>query len=461
MPWSASDAKKHKKGLNKQQAQKWATIANSVLEQCLKNGGKQKACESKAIKVANSKVGNNNQSEEEVSGVKTKKLKIPKKALCFSEDVDIQLSEADEDGNRYFSMKAYSGKPIKDYLYWGDLVIDVAGVKCTQKRIPILEQHRIDQKIGVSNTPPSFDKNQINFEKIKVLKNDAATEFAQNLDEGFPYQASISIRPIKIEELAEGAKAEVNGYKIKGPAQILRESVLREASVCVFGADPNTSVASLSDETEEFEVELTEKEEEDFDDNIEETGGKSMTLKELKEKFPELFKQIQDDATNALSEENKTLKEENTNLKQKVDDLEKEKKDLTEKDKENEKRIAKLEAAEEIRKQKDMAAEAASIVDVKLAASDIPERLYHRIKKQIDFNEYVKEDALDVENFSAFVDEEVKAWADELSAEFTQKKKKTVLGLSDSTHHEDKNQEYEDLSDELVSLAGVMTEKKE
>jgi uncharacterized protein YdaT len=49
MPWSAGDAKKHKKGLSKTEAKKWAEIANAAL--------KQYGDEGKAIRVANSRVG--------------------------------------------------------------------------------------------------------------------------------------------------------------------------------------------------------------------------------------------------------------------------------------------------------------------------------------------------------------------------------------------------------------------
>jgi uncharacterized protein YdaT len=57
MPWKSTDAKKHKKGLTKAQASKWAKIANAVLSECLGAGKDQSTCEAKAIRVANSKAG--------------------------------------------------------------------------------------------------------------------------------------------------------------------------------------------------------------------------------------------------------------------------------------------------------------------------------------------------------------------------------------------------------------------
>jgi len=57
MPWDKNSAKKHRKGMTDKEASKWASIANSVLKSCLSDGGSQKECEGKAIRVANSKVG--------------------------------------------------------------------------------------------------------------------------------------------------------------------------------------------------------------------------------------------------------------------------------------------------------------------------------------------------------------------------------------------------------------------
>ena len=54
MPWTAEDAKKHKKGLTESQSKKWARIANGVLKTCQADNGKD--CEGKALRIANSMV---------------------------------------------------------------------------------------------------------------------------------------------------------------------------------------------------------------------------------------------------------------------------------------------------------------------------------------------------------------------------------------------------------------------
>lgn len=54
MPWRASDAKRHVKGLTPKQAQTWAKVANEALAKCESEGASD--CEGRAIRIANSVV---------------------------------------------------------------------------------------------------------------------------------------------------------------------------------------------------------------------------------------------------------------------------------------------------------------------------------------------------------------------------------------------------------------------
>jgi len=465
MPWSWEDAKKHKKGLNKEQAKKWAKIANSVRKQCLSDGGKESTCDKKAIKVANSKVSSNQKSEEENS-VKHS-MNIPAGAMCFNEEANIDLKEPSEDGRQSFSMEAYSGKIIKGHSFWGDLAIDVSGIQFNQKRIPILEDHIWDKKLGVSNSKPSLDDNKVSFEKINLLSNDHAQEFKQNLDDGFPYQASISLRPLKVEELEEGATAEVNGYTLKGPAQVIRQSIFREASACVFGADHRTSVQSLSDSKEDIEIEKVLLKAHDDDVPAKKKtkkqfngGNMKELLKKIQEESPELYDSVKELADKAG--EVGDLKQQIQDLTQERDDLKKEKENLSEENRKNENRILALEKAESIRKEKDLKDQASAIVDQKLSDSEIPVRLHKRIKSYIDHNDFVDEsDGFKIEDFSAHVDQEIESWKTDLKE--LESKEGTVLGLSGketpSTRKTDE-ENFDDVADNLLELAGYSVEKE-
>lgn len=57
IPWQPSDAPRHTKKANTSaKKKKWASIANSVLADCLKAGRSQKVCEGRAVRIANSKL---------------------------------------------------------------------------------------------------------------------------------------------------------------------------------------------------------------------------------------------------------------------------------------------------------------------------------------------------------------------------------------------------------------------
>ena len=459
IPWKPEDAKKHKKGLSKEQQKKWAKIANSVYNDCMKEkGGSDSKCAPKAIRIANSKVGGN--KNQEGDEMKTKKMQVPKEGFrLFTDEPSIDFAEKDENGFPVaFSMNAYTGS-VMPALFDGSIAVDVAGIDFSGKRrFPILEQHDVSQKIGVSNAKPSTDGNRVFFERIDILNNEVANEFKQNLKDNFPYQASISVKPLKIEEVPQGESSKVNDMSFKGPGVIIRSSKFREASVCVFGRDDKTSVKSLSEEDcEEMDVELI--------DVLPDTkkrkpnGGKSMKdLAAIKEDFPELHDKLQKDLNDLntqitnLTSENETLKQEKTDLETQVNDLTQEKETLSEKDKQNEARIVKLEKDNQIRTQKDLQTQAMSIVDHKLSDSRIPKRLYSRVKKQIDHNEFVDDkDVLDVEKFKESVDTEINSWIEDLGADETTAQ---ILGISGSNDH-NATDEYDSdkLSDELVAFS--------
>ncbi len=65
MSWKIKDVDKFKKGLDDKDKDKWVTIANTVLAQCIKDKGKDKIldCEVKAIRTANARIDNKDESE--------------------------------------------------------------------------------------------------------------------------------------------------------------------------------------------------------------------------------------------------------------------------------------------------------------------------------------------------------------------------------------------------------------
>jgi FtsZ-binding cell division protein ZapB len=497
MPWTASDAKKHKKGLTPTQAKKWAKIANATLKSCQANGGSD--CEAVAIKTANSKFidltngkifdiidhdeyfapkddkkkpgGSNvgkykkgpfcgpsggapkgtypvNTKKRAIaaiayarhapnpSGIKAcvcrhwpsldtckkkskgsdgmKEEKVPKKALTFQGEECLAFVEieklSDNDGVRNvpkLNMVGYSGKVIKNHWYWNDLAIDLEGMEFDKKRYPILEDHMTSRKIAHISKPVIEEGKLKAPEDAVFLDNEHANEFIKNTSTKppFPYQASIYAKPTVVERIEEGASSKVNGFTLKGPASIWRKCTFKEMSVCVFGADDKTSSSAFSED--DFETCIFTETKVGADGQSDKKYlvkrkevSKTMNIDELKEKYPELYKEIVQAATEAaeakFSEERESLKSEATALKEQNDTLGE--------------KVLKLEKREDIRTEKERALSADKIWDDKLRASSVPESLHSKVKKHVSYTKFVADDKFDVEAFSKAVDEEINDW---------------------------------------------------
>lgn len=187
-------------------------------------------------------------------------MKVPSRACVFVlDDVDSLHLAAASDGKEQqkptFEMVANSGRPILGHWYWGNLGIDLAGVKC-KKRMAVLKDHDPDQRIGFSTTVERGDAGLV--VRGELLSSSAlAQQIRQESQEGFPWQASVHLRPLKIERLELNQTAEVNGHVIVGPGHIFRKSECREVSFTALGADSETSASAMAGTSPtEHEVEL-------------------------------------------------------------------------------------------------------------------------------------------------------------------------------------------------------------
>jgi hypothetical protein len=78
---------------------------------------------------------------------------------------------------------------------------------------------------------------------VPFCENDRASEVIHKAGAGVPYEASIFFDPNEyvLEEVSPGAKVQVNGYELEGPAAVVRQWTLRGVAICPYGADRNTS----------------------------------------------------------------------------------------------------------------------------------------------------------------------------------------------------------------------------
>ena len=137
-----------------------------------------------------------------------------------------------------FKMRAYTGQTLT-FPWWGRLVFDISGMRLDQK-FPVLRQHDSLQPVGIGMR--SFKAEGALWAEGVFLSNSHGQEVQQLLEEGFPFQASVGIWPITVEEVDRGKSALVNGRKFEGPGMVFRESHVREISVVALGRDSATGV---------------------------------------------------------------------------------------------------------------------------------------------------------------------------------------------------------------------------
>lgn len=220
--------------------------------------------------------------------------------LSWSAPVQLKKEKNKQDVKEDFVIEAYTGKTVE--RWWGNLAIDISGIKA-RKHIPILLNHNSSQIVGYSTrtyTDESFFVSGV-FSEI----TDEAQKVKGLADEGFPWQASIGVQPLKIMSLEKGAKEKVNGKTVNGPAEIWLESEVFETSFVPLGADDNTSVSRFS-KFEEIEQDKKQQEKEETLMDI--------TLERLGKDAPDLLAQIQAEAESrgfkkGIEEENKRIQD--------------------------------------------------------------------------------------------------------------------------------------------------------
>ncbi len=375
------------------------------------------------------------------------------------------FAEKLEDGTKQLSMKVYSGGIIKGHWYWGDLAIDLEGLKFTRKKYPVLENHNTGLKIGFTGKPIVDGAVVLNPKTTKFVSTPESKEFQETSSEGFPYQASMYAVPSAIERIEEGESAKVNGFTLKGPGTIWRKAEFQEASVCVFGWDKQTE-ASVFSKDEKTKIELTEiggdvdNLDDEFIDNLTRKGVNEVTIEnieQLTKEYPELVKTIQEAAGKIVKDETEvSFTKERDQFKT---DLAKKDKELEDRDD----RLLKLEKKDTIRSEKETANQANSVWTIKLVASDIPEHLYDKVRSMVKHTKFVKDEILDVDAYGKAIDAEIKDWVEKgvvsssvLGAGFTASGSESEEPLAKTKQEATDTEE----ANKLLKLAGQEVKEK-
>ncbi len=134
-----------------------------------------------------------------------------------------------------FTMTAYSGEQMQVGGYGPPVVIDLAGLTA-KAPVPILRDHDLGRVVGHAD---EVDVGEASV-KLAGLVSGAgsdATEVVAAAANGFPWKASVGVRPEKPEFVGEGATTKVNGSTFTGPLYVARKSTLGEVSFVAMGAD--------------------------------------------------------------------------------------------------------------------------------------------------------------------------------------------------------------------------------
>lgn len=214
-------------------------------------------------------------------------------AIC-DEPVVIEAAAAAPDGSAdetttalpRFKMTAYTGGLMSPRGYYYPVVAVIEGMKILSQNSPVLRDHDTNRIVG--------DTDLIEIRGIKVYAEgdvsgvgDDAQEVAGTGKNGFPWQASCgwTIPEGQLEFVDKGIKTTINGKTFTGPLYIARQSLIREISFVVFGAD-NKTTAAVEGQSSSHSSTLTDPAEVPmFEEWLKAQGFDSATLNDSQKKI--------------------------------------------------------------------------------------------------------------------------------------------------------------------------------
>ena len=203
-----------------------------------------------------------------------KKAKCTELALCAG----VELAKSGEDITG-FELAGYTGAAVE--RVWGKFAIQLSGISSKQK-MPIFMGHNSSEIVGFSTETLVDGVFRVRGKFSK--STEAAKQVKALASEGFPWQASIGVKPKSISHVKTGESVQINGFELSGPAEIWLESEVFETSFVPLGADSNTSAEFFSiKDAEESAKQQPERVSMDF---------AKLSIADLKENRPDLLEEI-------------------------------------------------------------------------------------------------------------------------------------------------------------------------
>ncbi len=140
---------------------------------------------------------------------------------------------------RRFTMTAYTGGKLLLAGFDFPVVVDLSGLKVSNKSRPILRDHDAARIVGHTESI-DISSGSIRLAGVISGSNDHAREVTASGDNGFPWQSSIGAIAQRVVYVDQGEAVEVNGRRFNGPLYVARQATLREVSFVALGADDQT-----------------------------------------------------------------------------------------------------------------------------------------------------------------------------------------------------------------------------
>jgi hypothetical protein len=150
---------------------------------------------------------------------------------------------------RRFSMVAYTGGEMQLAGWNKPVIVDLAGLEVTEKARPILKDHDPSRIVGHTDGVEN-DGETLRVTGVMSAANTTAEEVINSSANGFPWQASIGARAVKVERIAKGKTTEVNGRSFTGPVFVARRARLGEVSFVALGADDATHASVAASQSQ-------------------------------------------------------------------------------------------------------------------------------------------------------------------------------------------------------------------
>jgi hypothetical protein len=161
-------------------------------------------------------------------------------SLNFTASLDLQGAK-EEGKTPTFSLVANTGIPMEGVMgCYYPVVVDMAGCKFAKGKTPVIADHDTSKRIG-HTTEQSIEPSKVLAKGVVSSSMAIARGVVEDAKAGFPFQVSIGASIKKHYFVEEGETTTVNGQTFKGPLVVASKSLIRELSICVLGADGNTS----------------------------------------------------------------------------------------------------------------------------------------------------------------------------------------------------------------------------